>query len=230
MKKLYAALVPLFAVIAFVAVPAAAQAQPTWEACKEVTKETGKFTTNKCNVEKVKSNFEWEKIGNLSSALLADSNNVAGTEAVLTIPALGAEIKCTTIKDESWLWNRAAVGRDMNEVLFTVCTALGNINKCTVTVPIEVEAYTKLEEKTGKIFNVFYPVAGNVFAEITLSGTGCQAPGTSAVEGTASGEMTAHGNKQKFSGATLTFDGDPAEFKAETEQELSPSKGGVRVS
>jgi hypothetical protein len=233
MKKLYAAFVPLFAVIAFVAVPAAAQAQPTWEACKEVAAGKGKFTTNKCTVEKASSNFEWEKVGNISSALLTDTKNVAGTVAVLENEEKTGGIECKKVEDESWVWNRAGRGRDINEVFFTECKGILGLEKCTVTVPIVVEAYTRLEEEAGKIYNKFFPVDGEPFTEITLAGAECPVPAnTYPVTGTARGEMTAHGNRQKFNAGafTLEFLGHKSEFRGEVEAELSPSKGGVRVS
>jgi hypothetical protein len=232
MRKLYAVLVPLFAMAAFVAVPAIAQAQPQWEVCKEVAKETGSFSEIKCATPKTKGNFEWTKPVGVTAAVLVNSKNVSGKSAKLKTP--GGSITCTTVKDESYLWNRALRGRDINEVEFTGCTTAGALAGCKVKEPIVVEAATRLEEEaaTKKIFNKYTPVSGEPFTEITVEGT-CTVPaGTYPVVGTARGEMTEHENKQKFNAGekTLEFLGEKAEFEGETEQEGAAKKEGIRVS
>jgi hypothetical protein len=235
MKKLYAALLPLVAIVAFVAVPAAAQAQPTWEACKAKT--GGKFTTNTCATEGTPKSFEWEKVGNLSEAVLTDTKNVTGKSALLENEAKTAGISCEVVKDESWVWNRAGRGRDINEVEFTKCKGVGGLATCAVTEPIVVEAYTRLELEGTKIYNKFSSVDGEPFTSITLANKGAEVcpagnPVTAPVTGSARGEAIEHSNKQKFNGGeyTLEFLGAKSEFTGEIEAELSPSKGGVRVS
>jgi hypothetical protein len=228
-KKLYAAFVPLLAALAFAAMPAVAQAAPEWEACKEVAKETGKFTTIKCNVEKAKSNFEKILIGNLGSAVLVASKNVAGKKAVLK--SATADIECTTVKDESWLWNSRGRGRDINEIDFSGCKGSGAVAECKVAEPIVVEASTRLEEESGEIYNKYFAVSGEPLAEITLSGATCPAPGTFPVTGTARGEIAVGGGRfQKFNPGEKTLEfGGPAEFTGETEQE-GPGGAGIFVT
>ena len=223
-KKLYAAFVPLLAVVAFVALPAVAQAQPQWYLCKEVEKEKGEWTTIKCEVKKAKSNFELFKIGNLSSAVLATSKIKAGTKAVLSFKTKKASIECSTVTDESWLWNFKSRGRDINEVEFTGCKTAGEISTCTVTTPILVEASTRLEEEGGKIYDKFFQVSEEPFTEITLST--CALEGTYKVTGTTRGEVA--GKVLKFSGETLKFGSEKAEFTAETEQE-GPGGAGINA-
>ena len=219
-KKLYAAFVPLLAVVAFVALPAAAQAAPQWYRCVKVAAGTGKYEDAKCE-KKVAGNYEKKLIGNLSSAVLAISKNKTGTKAVLSFKTKKASIECTTVKDESWLWNFKSRGRDINEVEFTGCKAAGEISTCTVTTPILVEASTRLEEEGGKIYDKFFQVSEEPFTEITLST--CALEGTYKVTGTTRGEVA--GKVLKFSGETLKFGSEKAEFTAETEQEGSEGEG-----
>jgi len=230
-KKLYALFVPLLAVVALVAVPAAAQAAPQWFLCKKVAAGTGKFTTISCGTEKAASNFEKVLVGNLSSAVLVTSKNVAGVNAVLKT-ATGS-ITCTTVTDESFIWNRGGRGRDINEVEFSGCTAAGALAGCTVATPIVVEASTRLEEEAAKFYNKYFAVSEEPFTEVTLSGAGCAAVGTFPVTGTARGEIATGGTGgkiQKFNAGekTLKFLGAEAEFTGETEQE-GPGGAGVFV-
>ena len=221
-KKLYAAFVPLLAVVAFVALPAAAQAAPQWYLCEKVAEGAGKYKTNKCEILE-KGNYEWKKIGNLSSAVLATSHIKAGTKAVLSFKTKKASIECSTVTDESWLWNFKSRGRDINEVEFTGCKTAGEISTCTVTTPILVESSTRLEEESSKIYDKFFPVSEEPLTEITL--TGCALEGTFKVTGTTRGEVV--GKVLKFSGQTLQFGSEKADFTAEIEQE---GPGGAGIS
>ena len=237
-KNLYAAFMPLLAAIAFAAMPAAAQAiEPQWEVCTEVVKETGKRATIKCETEKAKSDFEWKLVGNLSSSVLTLTQNVSGKTILLENEAKTAGITCETAKDESYVWNRASRGRDINEVEFSgKCKGVGGLAACSVTEPIVVEAATRLEEEaaTKKFFNKYSAVSGEPFTEITLSGATCPKgnPVTAQVAGTARGEVPERSSKQKFNGGefTLTLFGEKWEITGEVEMEGAARKEGIRVS
>ena len=226
MRKLYALLLPVLALVAFASVTAAASAAPEYELCKEVTKETGKFTTIGCTTEKAKSNFEKELVGNLSNGVVTTSKNKSGTVAVLKAGESG--IECTVVADEAYIFNRAGVGRDLDEISFTKCKATGALASCTVAEPIEVEANTILEETGGVIFNKLTPPTGEPFTEVDLTGTGC--PGKVPVTGTVKGEFTGKSGKiEKFKGGELKFGTTAAEFEAEIENE-GPKGAGIFLS
>src|ERR1017187_7170514 len=227
-KRLLIGLAPLLAVAAFAVMPVAAQAAgPQWYVCQKVTLKTGKFTTIKCTIEG-EGNFEKVRIGNLSSAVLVVSKNVAGHKAVLRFPKIASGIECEVVKDESWLWNSRMRGRDINEIEFSKCKGFGLLAKCTVAEPIIVEAATRLKEVAGKIYNEYSAVSGEPLAELTFSGAECPAPGTNSVTGTVMGEIAAGGGKfQKFNAGELTLEylGEKAEFEGETEQEGAGGEG-----
>jgi hypothetical protein len=228
-RKLYAAFVPVLAAVAFMVVPALAQAAPQWYKCEKVAGGTGNYTKINCATEKAGSNFEKVLIGDLSHAVLALSKNVPGTVAELEVPALGGGVLCKKIEDESYLWNRAGSGRDINEVLFTECEGTGTLAGCVVAEPIEVEAYTELLNVGPPFINRFYPVGGSgVFTVLVLEG--CPFAGAYPVTGTVDGEI-AEGEEQvqKFTEGTLKLGENEATFKAKTEQVGAAKEEGIFV-
>jgi len=226
MRKLYALLLPVLALVAFASVTAAASAAPEWEVCKSKT--GGKFETVACTTTGTTKSFEKVLAPEFEEAIHVKSKNVAGTVAVLKAAAGG--IECKTVTDKGVLFNEENVvdkeitGMDFDVVKFTECKGTGGLATCTVRTPITLKVPTELELEGTKIFNKYYPVA----AKVDLTGTGC--PGESEVTGSTRGEIASGGGKiQKFSGKTLKFLGEEAEFTGETEQE-GPAGAGIFVS
>jgi hypothetical protein len=62
-KKLYAAFVPLLAVVAFAAMPATSQAAFHWYTCKHEATATHKFSDSECQKAAVNTgNWEWVRL------------------------------------------------------------------------------------------------------------------------------------------------------------------------
>ena len=108
-KKLYAALLPVLAVVAFASMSTAAQAvEFHWYACEEVTAGTGTFSNNACTVAGGGKEFEIKQLPFTSAKKEVD------TFGTLTVAVAGlATIECKVI-DAGNIWNEvlAAPGKD----------------------------------------------------------------------------------------------------------------------
>jgi hypothetical protein len=105
-KKLYAALLPVLAVVAFASMSAAAQAAPHWYLCEKVAAGTGKFTEAGCKTAGT-GNFEKKKVGTTAVAVT--------TKGTLTLKALGLTVKCT-VKDKGTVVNPAGEGAGQDSI------------------------------------------------------------------------------------------------------------------
>jgi len=103
-KKLYAALLPILAVVAFASMSGAAQAAPHWFVCEKLGTETGKFTDSEC--EKAGKGFwEWVK------AKEAPKTQVITFGKLTLTTSTGATITCKVL-DGGNAWNTEAAGKD----------------------------------------------------------------------------------------------------------------------
>jgi hypothetical protein len=181
-RKLYAALLPVLAVVAFAAMPAIAQAQPHWYSNGVKIKAGTKEVPNDVQVT---------------------------TTGTLTLHALKRAIECK-VKDKGSIWNPAGGGAGEDEITEFVnseCKIVEGAAICTVATELEVIAlnlpwYTILEVIAGEIRDRIYAeVAGvkkGIEVAIECKGTvedvftGMLTPkiGNSVAEfGTGSGEL-----------------------------------------
>jgi hypothetical protein len=151
-KKLYAALLPLFAVAAFAVMPAVAQAAPHFYKCE--AKAGGKYHDADCT-EKVAGNFELTRLPFTS----AKTQVITWGKLTLTNATLG-KVTCKKI-DAGNVWNttEAAVGKDNIEVFVLYeCTAAACPSPGVLTVTAaglpwltELVAGTPIRDKTTGI-------------------------------------------------------------------------------
>jgi hypothetical protein len=110
-KKLYAALLPVLAVVAFASMTGAAQAAPHWYVCEKLATETGKFTDPDCEAAG-KGFYELKRLP------FTSAKTQVVTWGRLTLTASnGVVYKCKVI-DAGNIWNvaLASAGRDNIEV------------------------------------------------------------------------------------------------------------------
>jgi hypothetical protein len=110
--KLYTAIAPLLAVVAFVALPATAQAVPHWYGCHEVAAGTGKYQDAGCT-EKTTGNFEltrlpFEKEGSLTKTTV----NMSGA---LTIHSATFTLSCS-VAGHGKIWNTTLAAAGKGEI------------------------------------------------------------------------------------------------------------------
>lgn len=106
-KKLYVALLPVLAVVAFALMGAAAQAAPFWEICEKHAGAGTKFTDSACEVSSATGTFEWVLVGPEASKRRV----VTFGELSLT-SAAGLKITCQ-VQDRGFVWNPTeGVGKD----------------------------------------------------------------------------------------------------------------------
>jgi hypothetical protein len=191
--KLYAAFLPLFAVAAFVVLPAAAQATvPHWYSCENVGAEKGKFENNVCTKEGGKKEFEWVRIKEGTKEKPFDVQVKTKGTLVLEIP--GNKITCK-VKDAGSIWNPAGGGAgedEITEFLNSECVAEKAI--CATGEILEVLAlnlpwYSELEEVAGVIRDRIYAEVGGVEKGLEI-GIECNKAGTKTVEDVFTGILT----------------------------------------
>lgn len=175
-KKLYGALLPILAVVAFASTSGVAQAVPHWYTCAEVEKETGKFEDANCAKEKAKGNFELTRLPFTSAKTAVATHGQLKLEA-----STGAIVTCNVI-DAGNIWNTtlAEVGKDEITVFTNVsCTS----NFCTTGLSVTPEGLpweTELSEAGGKFFDKIGTAAKKVKIHLV-----CTTPATNLLfEGT----------------------------------------------
>jgi hypothetical protein len=128
-RKLYAAFVPLLAVVAFAIAPAAAQAAPHWYSCHEVAAGTGKYTDPDCT-KLAKGNFELTRLPFTS----AKTQVITWGKLTLHNATLG-EVTCKKI-DAGNVWNTVLANPGLDNIeAFTLyeCTSTTCEGTTTVT-------------------------------------------------------------------------------------------------
>jgi hypothetical protein len=169
-KKLYAAFLPALAVAAFVAMPAAAQAQfPHWYSNNVKIKVGTKEVPNDVQVT---------------------------TKGTLTLNALERGIECK-VKDKGSIWNPAggAAGEDeITEFLNSECKIAKGVAICAAGETLEVVAgnlpwYSKLVEIAGVIRDEIFAEVEGVKKGIEVK-IECNKAGTKKVEDTFTGTLT----------------------------------------
>lgn len=116
-RKIYAAVLPLLAVVAFAAMPATSQAAFHWYKCEKVEAGKGKFSTNACTAEGEKKEFELKQLPFTSEKLQVD------TWGTLTITSVALKVKITcNVIDAGKIWNEVLANPGKDEI-----TAFSNI-------------------------------------------------------------------------------------------------------
>ena len=120
-KKLYAAFVPLLAVVAFAAMPATSQAAFHWYTCKHEATATHKFSDSECQKAVVNTgNWEWQRLPFTS----AKTQIITFGKFTMTM-SNGIVLVCKVIEAGN-IWNvtEATVGQDNIEVFVNYeCTS-----------------------------------------------------------------------------------------------------------
>jgi hypothetical protein len=110
-KKLYAAFVPLLAVVAFVAMPAAAQAAPHWYICKHETAATHEYTDSACSV-KLTGKGEYERL----RLPFTSAKTRVKTFGVLTLTNATLHSAKCFVDDHGKIWNKALAEPGFDEI------------------------------------------------------------------------------------------------------------------
>jgi len=108
-KKLYAAFVPLLAVVAFALAPAAAQAEPHWYKCEHLGGATHKFKDSSCSEATTTGEYE------LTRLPFTSVKTRVKTFGVLTLTDSTLVIKCF-VDDHGKVWNTALTSPGLDEV------------------------------------------------------------------------------------------------------------------
>lgn len=111
-RKIYAALLPLLAVIAFASMSGAAQAAPHWYICKHETVATHEWSDSACSVASAKKG-EYERVRLPFNE--AEKTRVT-TFGKLTLEAsTGATVTCF-VSDRGKIWNVALTTNGLDEI------------------------------------------------------------------------------------------------------------------
>lgn len=217
MRKLYAVLLPILAVVAFASMSAAAQANTTlYGTC---VSEKGHAKEVPCNAEEKFEAFGTSRVAVIDKKVSAKFELAAGTE----------NIKCTGFQSSGFFWNEGGVGKSRETLVFENCTAEGTVlgADCTVANPINGNGIIE-----GVIINEVEPLGEKV--KITIeSGFGVKR-GTNnfgGVTGSATGSQPAGKAVLTFSAATgLTFATKASTITGEAETETVGTKKKVFIN
>jgi hypothetical protein len=111
-KKIYGALVPILAVVAFASISGVAQAAPHWYVCKHEAAKTHKWTDSSCSVENAKTEGEYERV----RLPFNEEKTRVKTFGKLTLEASnGATITCF-VDDHGKIWNTILANPGLDEI------------------------------------------------------------------------------------------------------------------
>lgn len=153
-KKLYAALLPVLAVVAFASMSGAAQAAPHWYACQKLATETGKFTDSEC--QKAGKGF-WE----LKRLPFSETKFQVITFGTLKLTFGGLTFTCK-VSDAGNIWNPVGEGTGKDEITqFANYECTEPADKClepaieavpaSLPWPTELVAGTPIKDKIGTV-------------------------------------------------------------------------------
>jgi hypothetical protein len=202
-KKIYAALLPVLAVVAFAIVPSMASAATSWGTCQEAA-----TTSTNCPAgEKFNEFPEFEHIG--------IDTRMVGEKFVLENVAKTADIECFSLENIGYDFNIGKVGHSREILVFDSCKGSGLFKECSINsktnheiegdVTNEVVAATEVKITLTTGFNVKCLKGG---VEENLG----------EVTGSVTGKQTEKTNVLKFAKvAGLKFAGEEATINGEVE-------------
>lgn len=169
-RKIYAAFVPLLAVVAFASVTGAAQAAPHWYKCE--AKAGGKYHDPDCT-EKTGTAFELTRLPFEKEGVLTRKEVSTFGKLTLSVPSVPLTATCNVL-DEGLIWNvsEATAGKDEITVFENhKCKATA----CTGTLAIAAENLPYPTELTEVVAGTIRDKIGTTAKEVTIKVT-CSSP------------------------------------------------------
>jgi hypothetical protein len=160
-KKLYGALLPVLAVVAFASISGAAQAAPHWYKCEHFTTKTHKFTDSSCSVTNAKTEGEYE-LAKLPFEVEGKVTKIpVKTFGKLTLEASNGAIITCLVDDHGRIWNTTEPLAGLDEVQFfenyecvsNFCETGLAVTSSGLPWPTELIAGPPIKDKLGSVAN-----------------------------------------------------------------------------